>query len=132
MSYPTFNSHIEFLKFAIQLHQDNPNAVRLDLKTAEDKPTGNLKIAGVFLYPEKIEHQQYRHRWVKWRVNSDTKFAPLIEAQKLIDQGIYFPFESGRTNIGKGIKLNLIRSFKTSGLYIYKVSREHHRSLPQG
>ena len=122
MSYQTFNSHIEFLKFAIQLHQDNPNAIRLDLKIADDKLVGNLKIAGVFLYPEKIEHQQNRHRWVKWRVNSDTKFAPIIEAQKLIEQGIYFPFESGRTNTGKGIRLNLIGSARTPSLNIYKLN----------
>jgi hypothetical protein len=120
-SYITYKSHIEFLDYVNKLHQQNPKAIRLDLKTSDDKRTGNRDIAGIFLYPEKIEHQQNRSHWVKWKVHSDTKFAPLIEAQKLIDRGIYFPFESGRTNTGKGIKLKLVGSVKIPGLNIYKI-----------
>jgi len=128
MSYETFKSHREFLNFALDLHKENPQALRLDLKTKGDMLLGNRKTAAVFYYPEKIEDQQKKLRWVKWRVLSDTMFDPLMKAQELIDQGVEFPFESGPTKTGKGTTLKLIEPNDSKNIYIYKIE-QYFRSV---
>jgi len=117
----TYDSHIEFLNFVMDLHQQNPQAVRLDLITVTHPLVSNRRVAARFWYPENTEDQQYRAQWIEWRVNYDTMLAPLIEAQKLIDQGIKFPFESGETDTSEGIKLKVIGYGRNSDLHIYKM-----------
>ncbi len=122
MNYPKFDSHFEFLKYFSKLHAEYPDAVRMDLRTENDTMPGNLKIAAIFYYPESKSDQSYKEKWAKWKVHFNTKFAPLIEAQKLIKEGNDFPFEPGPTITGKGTRLNLIGgSGATPGLYIFKM-----------
>jgi len=120
-SYITYDSHIEFLNFVMDLYQQHPQAVRLDLITAADPLIPNGRLAATFLYPERADDQQYHAQWITWKVHYDTMLAPLIEAQKLIDQGTKFPFESGDTNTGEGIKLKVIGYALNSDLHIYKI-----------
>jgi len=128
MKHIPYKSHIEFLNFAIDLHEENPKATSLDLKTENCKFKNNEKTAAVFSYPEKIEDQLEESKWVKWQVHYDTMFAPLMKAQELIDQGVEFPFESGPTKTGKGTTLKLIEPNDSKNIYIYKIE-QYFRSV---
>lgn len=118
-----YHNYSAFMReFVLPRKNKNPLAIRLDLLTKNDKPIGNRTIAGVFFYPEKIQDQPYEERWVRWKVHSDTQFAPLFQAYNLICAGNPFPFRAGPTRGGKGTRLNLITDLKeTPYLYIYKI-----------
>jgi len=123
-SYITYDCHIEFLNWVMNLHQQNPQALRLDLTTNRGGKTNNGNIAAAFMYPESAEDQQYTAQWVKWIVHYDARIDELIKAQKLIEQGNKFPFEAVPTERGIGTKLKLIGSGFGPDLHIYKVERK--------
>jgi hypothetical protein len=108
----THPSFLAFMRLSVlPRHLQNPNDVRLDGEPTES--AGTRKAFGLF-----------HHNGREWKVDADTRYAPLLLAYAATLAG-NDPFVESTTTTGKGVKLSLsgslqqVQHSRSKYLYVY-------------